>query len=218
MLQQVNLQVIFHQNAEQLALFFHTNAATNSIVKKIKNIKWSQSNKCWYLPLSKENYQIVAAQLKGHCIINKQSLETYLLQRKQVVSIKQITQEKKAYTKSNITNYAISAYNLQQLDLLVKTLHLKAYSTNTIRLYRDEVLTLCRHLKQNPISALQTNHIKSYLLWLLKEKKYSETKVHSTINALKFYFEQVLHQPKIFIEIPRPKSPYKYLQYMHNKK
>jgi site-specific recombinase XerD len=29
------------------------------------------------------------------------------------------------------------------------------------------------------------------------------------MNALKFYFEQVLYQPKMFLEIPRPKKPFK---------
>lgn len=35
----------------------------------------------------------------------------------------------------------------------------------------------------------------------------SENYLHSRINAIKFYFEKVLHRPKIFIDIPRPKKP-----------
>ena len=31
--------------------------------------------------------------------------------------------------------------------------------------------------------------------------------MHSRLNALKFYFEQVLHRKKFFFEIPRPKKP-----------
>ncbi len=31
--------------------------------------------------------------------------------------------------------------------------------------------------------------------------------MNSKINAIKFYFEQVLHQPKMFFDIPRPKKP-----------
>ena len=27
------------------------------------------------------------------------------------------------------------------------------------------------------------------------------------INAIKFFFEQVLHRPKMFFDIPRPKKP-----------
>lgn len=63
-----------------------------------------------------------------------------------------------------------------------------------------------RLLKDRSLVSLTPNQIKSYLLWLLQERKRSENKVHSTLNALKFCFEQVLNQPKIFVTIPRPKK------------
>src|SRR3954447_2250555 len=34
-----------------------------------------------------------------------------------------------------------------------------------------------------------------------------ENSVHSRMNALKFYYEQVLHKEKMFFDIPRPKKP-----------
>ena len=33
-----------------------------------------------------------------------------------------------------------------------------------------------------------------------------ENALHSRLNALKFYFEQVLHREKFFVDIPRPKK------------
>jgi len=107
-----------------------------------------------------------------------------------------------------VTTYALSDRNLQQLDLFVKTLQLKAYSPNTIRLYKDEMISLMRILQHRPIQQLKPEHIRSYLLWLLQVQHRSEAKLHSALNALKFYFEQVLHQPKFFFEIPRPKKPW----------
>ena len=49
----------------------------------------------------------------------------------------------------------------------------------------------------------------SYLLWLLEKKGCSETKVHTAVNAIKFYFEQVMKFPKEFYDLPRPKKPFK---------
>ncbi len=51
--------------------------------------------------------------------------------------------------------------------------------------------------------------IEDYLLFLAKEKKYSETAVHTMVNAIKFYYEQVLKKPKQFYEVQRPKKPVK---------
>jgi hypothetical protein len=36
---------------------------------------------------------------------------------------------------------------------------------------------------------------------------FTENTAHSRLNALKFYFEQVLGRDKFFWEIPRPKKP-----------
>lgn len=51
--------------------------------------------------------------------------------------------------------------------------------------------------------------MQAYLLWLLKNKRYSYTRLHTTINALKFYFEQVEGRKKEFYDLPRPQKPLK---------
>jgi len=108
--------------------------------------------------------------------------------------------------KPTLEGFTISAENMILFDQTIKILKLKAYANNTIEHYRGELLQLMRLLKDRSLASLTPNQIKSYLLWLLQERKCSENKVHSTLNALKFCFEQVLHQPQIFITIPRPKK------------
>ncbi|HMN33633.1 MAG TPA: tyrosine-type recombinase/integrase, partial [Chitinophagaceae bacterium] len=49
--------------------------------------------------------------------------------------------------------------------------------------------------------------LQSYFLYCHNELKLSENQIHSRMNAIKFYFEQVLHKPKMFFDIPRPKKP-----------
>jgi integrase/recombinase XerD len=44
------------------------------------------------------------------------------------------------------------------------------------------------------------------MVYILEKEKVSENTAHSRINALKFYFEQVLGRDKFFWEIPRPKK------------
>jgi site-specific recombinase XerD len=46
-------------------------------------------------------------------------------------------------------------------------------------------------------------------LWLIKKRGYSEQHVHTSVNALKFYFEQVEGRTKEFYDLPRPKKPQK---------
>jgi hypothetical protein len=54
----------------------------------------------------------------------------------------------KYFEKLALVTYLISDGNMGQLDLFVKTLQLKAYSVDTIRLYKNEMMILMRLLKK----------------------------------------------------------------------
>lgn len=207
----ITIKPIHHRGGEKLAIFFPFDKLIDIAVRSIQGIKWSQTHKCWYLPLSKEFFQRAYDKLKHFGEINHAELRGYLQNRKKIIGIKAQTQEVAKEIKIRpgaISTFAVSPENMALLDRTIKTLKLKAYSNNTIELYRGELLQIMRLLKEKPLADLTTNQIKSYLLWLLQVRKCSETKVHTTLNSLKFCFEQVLYKQKIFIEIPRPKKPY----------
>lgn len=84
---------------------------------------------------------------------------------------------------------------------------MKAYSPSTLKTYRNEFAQLLYLLKANPVDDLSADRLRSYFLYCINTFKISENTLHSRINALKFYFEQVLHREKFFFEIPRPKKP-----------
>lgn len=90
---------------------------------------------------------------------------------------------------------------------LHEQLKLKQYSTNTIRQYLSEFLHLLKLLQAFPVEKLTPKRLKDYFLYCLDKEKMSERKMNGKINAIKFYFEQVLHRPKMFFDIPRPKKP-----------
>lgn len=100
----------------------------------------------------------------------------------------------------------IHLVNRQALVNMENELKLKAYSLNTLKVYLGEFSQLLLILKQHPVDELSPARIKSYLLYCVNELKLSEAHLHSRLNALKFYFEQVLHREKFFMDIPRPKS------------
>ena len=61
-------------------------------------------------------------------------------------------------------------------------------------------------LGEIPATNLTTEHIKRYLLKCLTEGL-KENTLHSRINALKYFYEQILGREKFFFDIPRPKKP-----------
>lgn len=84
---------------------------------------------------------------------------------------------------------------------------LKGFSQNTMRVYALEFAQLLYILKSFPVEELSKEKLQSYFLYCHKDLNLSENQIHSRMNAVKFYFEKVLHQDKIFFDIPRPKKP-----------
>lgn len=101
----------------------------------------------------------------------------------------------------------IAEVNVPALQQMKETLQLKAYSPNTIKTYLIEFAQLLYALKNTSVNSMSYEKLRSYFLYCINTQKISENQIHSRFNAVKFYFEQVLHRTKFFSEIPRPKKP-----------
>lgn len=101
----------------------------------------------------------------------------------------------------------ISPNNQIEFTKFINQLKLKAYSKNTIRTYVTEFAHLLRTIKKFPVEELTEERLKDYFLYCVKKENIKENHLNSRINAVKFYFEKVLHKPKMFFDIPRPKTP-----------
>jgi len=101
----------------------------------------------------------------------------------------------------------ISETNMPEFLKFQNILTLKHYSPNTVRTYSIEFAQLLYVLKDFPVQNLSPERLQSYFLYCHKDLKLSENQIHSRMNAIKFYYEQVLHHTKMFFDIPRPKKP-----------
>lgn len=96
----------------------------------------------------------------------------------------------------------ISAYRKMQEQLI-----LKAYSPSTQKIYLSEFSQLLYILGSHPVQNIEPERIRAYMLYCSNKLKLKEATLHSRMNALKFYFQQVEQNEKLFLEIPRPKKP-----------
>jgi hypothetical protein len=78
----VVLKSLFHRNRECIGLFFDKNQALNVLIRRITGMKWSQTNKCWYIPLTRESYIQLKTLLQEHVIQVIEELKPYLEAKK----------------------------------------------------------------------------------------------------------------------------------------
>ena len=101
----------------------------------------------------------------------------------------------------------ITEVNRPALQRMHETLLLKGYSQNTIKSYCGEFMQLLVTLRNIDVNTLTSERLRSYMLYCTKKLKLSENTLNSRMNAIKFYFEQVMKYEKLFFqEIPRPKQ------------
>lgn len=85
---------------------------------------------------------------------------------------------------------------------------LKGMSMATRRTYMSELGRFMADIKHVPATDFTNDRLRKYLAWCLENIGLSENTIHSRMNALKFFFEQVLKRKNFFYDIPRPKRPF----------
>ncbi len=201
------LKPFHHRGEECIGIYFTHCHTLTDIIKKQPNAKWSRTKGCWYIPCNCVQYEQLVNDSLGKATIAYSLLKIYLQQRKALVPVtKHVMAPASAHM---ILQHPLSEVNLLALTALRNRLMIKGYSPNTIRSYCNEFHQLLRLLGKRSVNELTKEQIMSYLLWLLEKQGHSETKVHTTVNTIKFYFEQVLGKEKAFYDLPRPKKPFK---------
>lgn len=187
---------ITHKNKECILLQCEFNAQLNKIYRTLDFVKYSNTHKGWYLPKNRALLKQVMFAIKDVAAVDVATLKLTPIE----VAIERVQRTPPAVLRQ------VSQHNFKQLELMLQTLTLKAYSKATIRTYRNDFTIFLQTIKTKNADDFTPQRIKDYLQYCFEELKLSENTLHSRMNALKFYFEKVLHREKFFWEIPRPKK------------
>lgn len=206
-MQTLIIKPFYHRKKECLGIFFRYNKTIEQIIRKQPDVRWSQTHVCWYIACTREAYNHLAKDLATIVVIDNHLLKIYLQQRNALIQHQM--QVVAPATANLIRLYPLNNENLLALTAMRNLMVLKGYSPNTIRNYCNAFHHLLRLLHLRSVNELNKEQVMSYLLWLLEKQGYTETSVHTSVNAIKFYFEKVMGREKEFYDLPRPKKPFK---------
>lgn len=216
----ITLKPICHRDKECIGIYFSNLAILNNAVKKINGARWTKTHKCWYVLLNKENYTAVLLAFQELSKVDNLELKSYLVKKKKDTITTPVIREKlfvapgtEKITRNEFklvvknVGGAIYPVNAHVLPAMKQRLTLKAYSSSTIKTYLNEMGQLLQTIGKTPADNLTQQLLKRYLVYCFEKLRLTENTLHSRINALKFYYEQVLGREKFFWDIPRPKKP-----------
>jgi integrase/recombinase XerD len=90
-----------------------------------------------------------------------------------------------------------------ELAPLLRELHIRQYSPNTIRSYfhyNEELLDVAG----KGMEEIDNEDVRNYLLYLVEEKGVAASTINTAVNALKFFYGQILGK-ELVVDVPRPK-------------
>ena len=177
----ITYKLIVHNKQKRILVSFAYDVQLTERMKKVKDARWSQTLKGWHIPDTAENRKKCKLEPAQELIIVQKQISTIIPR--------------------------LSANNKRQLQLYLEQLSLKKYSSSTIQTYRNEFLQFLQKLGTIEVQHLTSEHLRRYMVYCSVQLKLSENTLHSRLNALKFYYEQVLKKEKFFWEVPRPKKP-----------
>lgn len=189
----ITLKHLLIDGKKQIGLKFTTSRLIDSILKGFDGLKWSEEFGMYYLRNTKENFNLIMETFRGVAWINLQ----------------QFTGKSKGHGEG-ITS--LRDFRSRKLvkgwracpKLYLDQLELGHYSIQTARTYVSLFERFINHYKDLPLVKITENEIQAYLL-MIQQKGCSISMINQTINAIKFYYENVMGMPNRFYSIERPK-------------
>ena len=161
----IQYELIIHKGKPFIKIQFSKNESWNACIKKVPGAAWSATLKSRHIPDTREN--------REKCGLTP--------------SYTEIKAKKISLHESNISMG-------EKLKAVHQKIKLKGYSSSTNKNY-------CIHLREYfqvisrkyEINSVTQRIIEQYLLWRLEQKQCSESDLNNHINAIKFYYEQLLN-------------------------
>ena len=165
-------------------------------IKRVPQSRWVPQFKIWVIPYETAIWQCFKQQFyKWESAADLELIHPLFPARKTV----------KVERKGMKTQPLLS--HQPQLDRLFEQLTLRRYSIHTRKTYLSFFRQYLVFLEGRSPDDVEEQSIRSFIIWGIQERKWSESAQNQAINALKFYYEQVLNWPRKYYKFDRPKRP-----------
>ncbi len=171
--------------AGRIRLLFAYDKKLITFIKQLPYPKYDDNNRWWSIA----DTPIVRADIENFCQDNGWKLS---------FSDEKSTKGKAKVCKEDIINYRSCP------QVMMDQLHLKRYSPSTIRTYTSMFEEFINYYPRLAPEEITEKEIIAFLRYLVEERQVSTSYQNQSINAIKFYYEQVLGGRRKFYFIERP--------------
>ncbi|MFN0203659.1 MAG: tyrosine-type recombinase/integrase [Bacteroidia bacterium] len=169
-------------------------------LEKVKNIhgrRFNMETKLWEIPYTQLSIRFLTAHFSGE-LVYLFTLDTNIPEGNRMY--KKMQEEEK-------NNFLPAKYE-EEVTKMEEQMRLRRMSYKTVKTYKNTFRYFLKYYDSVLPSEITEQQIRDYLGVRIKEG-ISESYQNQIINAIKFYYEQVLRQEKKTYALPRPIQPEK---------
>ncbi|MDP2208840.1 MAG: tyrosine-type recombinase/integrase [Bacteroidota bacterium] len=172
---------------QRIGVSFRYNEEYIKEVKKRPGHRWQPNEKCWSFPIEEETLEKI---LK---IFEDKKIEIDSTLQKRFPTIIRSTELKDVETPSD-----------EVIGELKKELRLRNYSIKTIKVYKSCIRSFLQYIHPRHPKNITSDEIRTYLLHLIDNKRFSSGTVNQVFNALRFLFVELYKMPFVIGSVHRP--------------
>jgi site-specific recombinase XerD len=196
----IRLEALFHDGTKRIALHFTFDRELIALAKNAGG-SWSKSHKCWHVPDGSASLKKVYAVFKGHAKMDGDAF----FGKQANTPVAQQKPKAQPAAKAKAAPAELSAAQLEALDAMQRKLEIARYSQNTIETYLNATKLFFQHFPKKDPKDIRTEDIEAYQHELATVRKVSNSYLNQVVNAVRYYYKDVLgdeYRVK-FIERPR---------------
>lgn len=202
----LSIKTALHNNLKIVQLHFEKNETLLQLLRDNKNLRWSQTMKCWYLPYDKNIKHEIFKLVKGLAYIDYSELKSDLNSEKTTAYSYPTELKTDSFESKPVKElHNLSEEGEKKLEEFKKWLRSKRYSDNTIGTYADALKTFLRYYGTKAIAEINNNDVIKFNNDYILANKLSASFQNQIVNAVKLFFKKIelknldpelLHRPK----------------------
>ncbi|MFK7949698.1 MAG: tyrosine-type recombinase/integrase [Saprospiraceae bacterium] len=171
------------------------------LVKQVVGRKWHSDLKLWSIPYCKDTVRHLHSMLR-HVIHYNFELDSTIPDHYSPPIIDQKKYAKQHNNKKEIKQPKFHDAVIQ----LEESLLIGGYSPSTIKTYKTHFRAFLFYYNSINPTEITEQQIMKYMVYVVKDKKYAKGTQNQVINAIKYYYEKVLHQERKTYYLKHPKK------------
>lgn len=190
------LDYVWYKEKFCMGIYFPYDEKIKHLVSKIRDIRYSKSNRAWFVEYSKPKFDEVTNYIRQHGYYPDFRPLLNGLKREELKRQEVHEEEPEENNEIHIYQDAVNEFR----DYLVQL----RYSESTIKTYYNGICVFLKWLKKD-IDVIDQEDIQRFTVNYIIRRGYSASYQNQVINAIKLFYERRLHR-KLEIEwVKRPR-------------